>query len=206
MRSTQGFSVFIADDPISVVGLASLFGGRVCDTATDGIEALDKLLQRDSPAVAVLGACLPGLPAPQIVKRLHEAETAIRPVIITCSCHSIDFVEAISNGLMGFATRQSIDGIKDAVNRVAEGETALQAVHSRLVGALRKSVQPCKLTKREHEILVHMAEGLTTKEIAAQIFIAEPTTKFHIRNIYSKLDVHNKGAAIHEAMRQGLID
>lgn len=206
MAPTQGFNVFIADDPISLIGLASMFEGRVYGTASDGLEALERLLEPPGPTVALISACLPGATGAQIVRRLHESQAAPKPIIVSCACHSIDFVEAVSNGLMGFVTKNSIDGVKDAVFKVANGETVLHEVHARLIGSLRENNQPCKLTSREHEILVHMAEGLTTKQIAAEIFIAEPTIKFHIRNIYSKLDVHNKGAAVHEAMRQGLID
>lgn len=205
MGPKRGFSVYIADDPISVIGLSSVFEGRVVGTANDGLKALNDLLA-EQPPVAIIGACLPDISGEQVVRRLHEAQAATKPILMTCSCHTVDFVGAISNGLMGFVSKSSIEDVKDAVQRVAEGETVLQGVHSLVVGALRENNQPCKLTPREREILTYMADGLTAKAIAGEIFIAEPTIKFHIRNIYSKLGVHNKGAAVHAAMQQGLID
>jgi DNA-binding NarL/FixJ family response regulator len=200
----QGFSVYIADDPISIIGLSQLFEGRVLGSASDGAKALQDLIS-DAPTVAILSACLPGLSGSQIVRKLHESECEAAPVLISCSCHTIDFVEAIANGLMGFATR-SPKTIFDVVKQVARGETALGEAHSQLVGGLRKAGTPCKLTPREREVLVLVADGFTTKRISGEIFIAEPTIKFHLRNIYSKLDVHNKGAAVSVALRQGLID
>jgi two-component system nitrate/nitrite response regulator NarL len=205
MESKRGFSVYIADDPISVIGLSSLFEGRVVGSASDGLQALNELLEQQ-PSIAIIGACLPELPGEQIVRRLHEAEAVTKPIIATCACHTFDFVEAISNGLMGFMSKSSPESVRDTVQRVAQGETVLQEIHSKVVGALREKNQPCKLTPREREILTYMADGLTTKAIAGEIYIAEPTIKFHIRNIYSKLGVHNKGAAVHAAMQQGLID
>jgi len=200
----QGFSVYIADDPISIIGLSQLFEGRVLGSASDGAKALQELII-EAPTVAILGACLPGLSGPQIIRKLHEAESEAAPVLICCSCHTIDFVEAVANGLMGFATR-SPKSIFDVVKQVARGETALGEIHSQLVGTLRDAGRPCKLTPREREILILVADGLTAKKISGEIYIAEPTIKFHLRNIYSKLGVHNKGAAVSAALRQGLID
>lgn len=205
MGAKRGFSVYVADDPISIIGFSSIFEDRVVGSASDGVAALNELLVKQ-PTVAILGCCLPELTGEQIVRRLHEAESKTRPVLVSCSCHTIDFVEAISNGLMGFVTKSSPQVVRDAVSRVANGETFLQEVHALVVGSLQSKNQPCKLTPREREILTFMADGLTTKAIAGEIYIAEPTIKFHIRNIYSKLGVHNKGAAVHAAMRQGLID
>lgn len=206
MASKQGFSVYIADDPISIIGLSQLFDGQVRGSASDGIKALQELIGcESSPTVAILGACLPGLSGPEIIRKLHEAQVLTAPVLICCSCHTVDFVEAVANGLMGFATR-SPQSIIEVVKQVARGETALGEVHSQLVGSLRQSGRPSKLTKREREILVLVADGFTTKTIATSVFIAEPTVKFHLRNIYAKLGVHNKGAAVSVALRQGLID
>ena len=211
MGLEQGFSVYIADDPIAIIGLSQLFEGQILGSASDGVKALQELISHrrteddPAPTVAILGACLPGLSGPQIIRKLHEAESKTSPVLICCRCHTVDFVEVVANGLMGFATR-SPKSIVEVVKQVARGETALGEVHSQLVGSLREAGRPCKLTPREREILVLVADGLTAKKISGTIFIAEPTIKFHLRNIYSKLGVHNKGAAVSAALRQGLID
>lgn len=182
MDFEQEFRVYIADDPISIIGLSQLFDGRIGGCASDGSEALRELLAYQEPIVAVLGSCLPGLTGPQVIRKLHEAEAAATPILIACSCHTIDFVEAVANGLMGFTTR-SPKAVIETVKKVANGETALGSVHSQLIGGLRDAGRPSKLTPREREILTFVADGMTTKRIAKEIFIAEPTIKFHLQHL-----------------------
>ena len=55
------------------------------------------------------------------------------------------------------------------------------------------------LTKREEEILLLLAKGYTTKEIACSLFISYETAKRHIRNVYHKLGTHNKIEALRKA-------
>ena len=203
----QGFNVYLADDPISNAGMESLFKDKVVGSSSMGFQVLDDLL-RIRPTVVVLGTCLPELNGPQIIRRLCESEISTQPILICCGCHSVDFVDAIGNGLMGFISKSSsLQAVRDVVSRVASGETVLADVHAKLVGGIREAKKPNGgLSAREHEVLSLMGDGLTIKEISSRIYIAEPTVKFHARNIYAKLGVHNKGAAIRVAMRDGLLD
>ena len=72
------------------------------------------------------------------------------------------------------------------------------------VSSIDESVEP--LTKREKEITELLAEGLSNKEIAANLFITEGTTKWHLNNIYTKLDVSNRTQAAAKAQNLNLID
>lgn len=61
------------------------------------------------------------------------------------------------------------------------------------------------LTRREVEVLLEIAQGTSSKDVAAKLFISKRTVDFHLQNIYAKLDVNNRFAAYHEALRLGLI-
>ncbi len=65
--------------------------------------------------------------------------------------------------------------------------------------------EPVQLTKREVEILSLIIEGLSSKNIADQLFISKRTVDFHLDNVYQKLQVSNRMQAIHLARRMGLI-
>ena len=58
---------------------------------------------------------------------------------------------------------------------------------------------------REWQVLVLMAEGMRTKEIAAALAISGDTVGLHVKNIYTKLDVHDRTAAVAKAIRRGII-
>ena len=61
------------------------------------------------------------------------------------------------------------------------------------------------LTEREQTILDAIAAGLTTAAISEQLWVSEHTVKFHLTNIYRKLDVENRAGAIRYALKQGLV-
>lgn len=61
------------------------------------------------------------------------------------------------------------------------------------------------LNEREYQVLILIAEGRTNKEIANTLFLAVPTIKTHVSNLYSKLDVRNRTEAIHKARNLGIL-
>jgi two-component system NarL family response regulator len=72
-------------------------------------------------------------------------------------------------------------------------------------GSVSRPLPYEQLTRRELEVLQSAADGLTNKEIAERLFITEKTTKNHISNIFSKLNVNDRTQAILYALRQGLV-
>lgn len=136
-------------------------------------------------------------------------------------CNTISAVEAVSHrapdarivliGAEGSATRAGAmqagadaviganDGASEFLAAVSEDE---EPVLLRLV-ANRPDRGP--LTRREHEVLQCLAEGHTSQEIAAELFISLKTVKNHLGSIYSKLDAHNRTQAVLSGMRLGLV-
>ena len=73
-----------------------------------------------------------------------------------------------------------------------------------VVRSFRKEEQPADLTNREREVLKCLCEGNSYKQIAENLYIDINTVKFHIRNIYHKLEVNSKGEAIAKAINKNL--
>ena len=62
-----------------------------------------------------------------------------------------------------------------------------------------------KLTKREIEVLTHIIQGKSSREVAEQLFVSKRTVDFHLANVYDKLHVNNRVQAFRRATRLGLI-
>lgn len=65
--------------------------------------------------------------------------------------------------------------------------------------------QPVKLTKREIEVLTHVIQGKSSREVAEVLFVSKRTVDFHLANVYDKLHVSNRVQAFRRATRLGLI-
>jgi len=71
---------------------------------------------------------------------------------------------------------------------------------------LRGSTEQPRLSERETEILRLLAEGMSSAEIGDQLFVSVTTVKTHLRNLYEKLEVSDRAAAVAQAMRGGLLE
>ena len=80
------------------------------------------------------------------------------------------------------------------------------ALASRLTAKPTVESQPAGLTQREADILSALAEGLSNKQIARQFWLSEQTIKFHLTNIYRKLEVSSRTEAVRHAYERGLIE
>ena len=74
--------------------------------------------------------------------------------------------------------------------------------HRRAAGGRRTAID--SLSRREHEVLIQLAKGLTNREIADALFIAEQTVKNHVSEIYAKLGVHDRAQALLLALEAGI--
>jgi two-component system, NarL family, nitrate/nitrite response regulator NarL len=92
---------------------------------------------------------------------------------------------------------------------VSRGEVVLpEEVQAGLAAAIRSHAQPGRpaLSRREHEVLVLIAEGLTAPAVGARLHVSPATVKTHLKTLYEKLGVSDRAAAVAEAMRRGLIE
>ena len=76
---------------------------------------------------------------------------------------------------------------------------------SRARSAGQQSIHSDGLTPREVEILVGVANGLSSRELAAKLFVSESTVKSHLRAIYRKINVHDRSQAVAYALRKGFV-
>ena len=207
-------SVYVGEDhPIFLEGLVRALAQRpdfeVVRSSNDGREALAQI-RALQPDVAVLDEGMPGLLGNDVLQAISRDELPTRVVMLSASPDSAVVFRAVANGVRAFLTKDADRGtICDAVAAVARGEVVLAPeVQSGLAAEVRarQSDRRPTLSRREREVLQRAATGLSAPEIARELSISTATVKTHLRNLYEKLGVSERAAAVAEAMRRGLLE
>jgi two-component system nitrate/nitrite response regulator NarL len=205
-------SVVVADDHPLFLGalkrtVESCEGLALLADASDGLQALE-MIRLHRPDVAVLDMRMPKLDGREVMRRLREEQPVTRVLFIS-EYHGGELVlQALTAGAAGYLPKSSSpEEICDAIVRISRGESVLPAeVGMELAGTLRdRGYSGSHLTARELGVLELIAEGESANMIADRLHLAVPTVKSHIQNLYAKLGVNDRGAAVAEAMRRGLI-
>jgi two-component system nitrate/nitrite response regulator NarL len=211
---TARVSVYVGEDhPIYLEGLVRALRQRpefdVLGSSTDGRRALEEI-RRLAPDVAILDENMPGLLGNEVMQAISRDRLATRVVMLSASVDSAVVFRAVASGVSAYLTKDSDRAaICDAVAAVARGQTVLAPqVQAGLAGEVRLREHESRpaLSQREHEILERTANGLSAPDIARDLQISTATVKTHLRNIYEKLGVSERAAAVAEAMRRGLLE
>ncbi|MEV0456718.1 response regulator transcription factor [Catellatospora methionotrophica] len=178
-----------AHEDIEVVGES---GSAV--EATNRIPAL-------RPDVAVLDARLPDGSGIDVCRDVRSVDPKIQGLILTSYEDDEALFAAIMAGAAGYVLKQ-IRGtdLVDAVRRVAAGQSLLDpAVTQRVLERIRNPQhepdQLKALTEQERKILGYVADGLTNRQIAAQMFLAEKTVKNYVSSLLAKLGLERRTQA-----------
>ena len=153
------------------------------------------------PDVAVLDARLPDGNGIDVCRDVRAVDSSIRGLILTSYEDDEALFAAIMAGASGYVLKQ-IRGtdMVDAVRRVAAGQSLLDpAVTQRVLERIRHGVEQPRelaaLTDQERRILEFVAEGLTNREIAAKMFLAEKTVKNYVSSLLAKLGLERRTQA-----------
>ena len=187
-------------------------GFDIVGQASDGEEAVELATQLH-PDVVLLDVTMPNVGGVEAAGRIHRDRPATRIVMLTMHADAEVVADALRAGACGYLTKDcSTDEIADAIRLAASGETAVSAqLAASMLGELRRLERPSEteedrlITKREEEVLQHIADGLSTPEVAAALFISQKTVKNHLAAIYQKLDARDRTQAVVRAVRMGII-
>lgn len=174
-----------SEDDLEVVGEASL--------AAEAIERIPPL----KPDVAVLDARLPDGSGIEVCREVRALDPSIAVVILTSYDDDEALFSAIMAGAAGYALKQ-IRGndLVDAVRRVAGGQSLLDpAVTQRVLERIRTQTDTgplSALTTQERKVLQLIGKGLTNREIAGEMFLAEKTVKNYVSQLLAKLGMQRR--------------
>jgi DNA-binding NarL/FixJ family response regulator len=190
----RGFRRLLEDDP----------GVEVVGEAADG-EAAVRLAAELSPRVIVMDCAMPGMNGLAATRRIlaSSPETAV----LMLSMHAEDTLvrQSLEAGARGYVLKSAANlDLVAAVKRVAAGETVLDPQLQR--GPALKGERDERLTPRELEILQHIVDGKTNKEIAAELGLSANTVSVHRANIMSALGLHKTAELVAYAIRHGLVN
>ena len=159
------------------------------------------------PDVLLLDLNLPGTDGLHLLRELAPRLPETRIVILTVSESRRDLVEAIRHGAVGYVTKDlSPDALQRAIRGLRTGELPMsRAMASDVVRQLARApgrvAAPGEgglldgLSEREREVLTHLAQGLTDREIAERLGISPRTVETHVGRILHKLGVRNRAQA-----------
>ncbi|SCL31266.1 DNA-binding response regulator, NarL/FixJ family, contains REC and HTH domains [Micromonospora inyonensis] len=153
------------------------------------------------PDVAILDARLPDGNGIDVCRDIRAVDSSIKGLILTSYEDDEALFAAIMAGAAGYVLKQ-IRGtdLVDAVRRVAAGQSLLDpAITTRVLDRIRSGVEQPRelqsLTEQERRILEYVAEGLTNREIAGKMFLAEKTVKNYVSSVLAKLGLERRTQA-----------
>ncbi|WP_018733529.1 response regulator [Salinispora oceanensis] len=153
------------------------------------------------PDVAILDARLPDGNGIDVCRDIRALDSSIKGLILTSYEDDEALFAAIMAGAAGYVLKQ-IRGtdLVDAVRRVAAGQSLLDpAITTRVLERIRSGVEQPRelksLTEQERRILEYVAEGLTNREIAGKMFLAEKTVKNYVSSMLAKLGLERRTQA-----------
>lgn len=189
---------------------------EVVGTAENGKKGLE-LLKTMQPDVVLMDIRMPELNGVEATRLIKEQFPHIVVLILTTFDDEEYIVEALCNGASGYMLKDMHgDKLIQAVRDGYEGNMIMQSnIAAKLAARLSKTYSSREqgsklnadnydLTEREIEIGALLSEGLTNKEISDKLFISLGTVKNYVTNLYSKLGVGNRAAAVIQLRNLGL--
>lgn len=197
--------VLEAEDDIEIVG-----------EAEDGRDAVERVADI-VPDVVLMDVRMPEIDGIEATRMIADRAPSAKILMLTVSDEESDLYEAIKAGATGYLLKEiSIEEVASAVRAVVSGQSLISpSMASKLLTEFtnlakradeRTSVPTPRLTERELEVLRLVAQGMSNREIAGELYISENTVKNHVRNILEKLHLHTRMEAVMYAVREKLLD
>jgi DNA-binding NarL/FixJ family response regulator len=212
---TAPIRVFLAEDHAIVrKGVRALLATEpdveVVGEAADGSEAIAEVV-RLRPDVTLMDLMLPEIDGIEAIRRITAAWPDAVILVLTSFATDDKVFPAIKAGARGYLLKDASRAeLLQGIQTVHQGGSLVQpVVASRLLdrfGTLERERELHEpLTEREREVLNLVASGARTREIAEQLVVSEKTVKYHLTQIYNKLSVSSRTAAVARARELGLL-
>lgn len=213
-----GIRVLLADDHAVVRdGLRALLEEssdiNVVDVAADGLETIRKAREL-GPDVVVMDLSMPHLNGLEATRRVLQDCPDCRVLILSQHEDADHVLDALSAGASGYLLKRDAGAeLAEAIRAVHKWGAVLHPLAARALLDAHLECQCAerldsyeRLTDREREILILVAEGYTSQQIADMLHVSPKTVDGHRTNLMSKLDLHDRTEVVKYALRKQLID
>jgi DNA-binding NarL/FixJ family response regulator len=222
MKATPIRVLLVDDHALFRAGIRMLLehisGVEVVGEAADGREAV-RLIKQVRPDVVLMDITMSGLNGLEATAQVTQDYPQVRVIILSMHLNEQYVMQAVRAGAVGYLLKDAAaTDLEQAVKTVARGDTYMdQAAAKHLLADYRRRLSskteseqsepnPADvLTARQREILQLVAEGRTTKEIAALLHRSEKTVEGHRARLMQQLDIHDVAGLVRYAIRVGLI-
>lgn len=175
-------------------------------------------LETSTPSMALIDLHLPDGNSLDFIETLLKLNSEMPIIVISAWCDELTIISALKKGATGYLLKERDDlEILLAIRNVLQGGVPIDPFIAQHL--IQKSTQPCNsvvseasqstnnfhLTDREKGVLQFIAQGMSNKEIADQLYLSKNTVETHIRNCYKKLFVSNRTMAAQKARSNGII-
>jgi DNA-binding NarL/FixJ family response regulator len=175
---------------------------KVVAEASNGEQAVAQFLA-SRPDVTLMDLQLPVTSGPEATRRIRQLDRSARIIVLTMYHGDEDIHRAFEAGAMGYVLKDTISD--DLIHVIREVHAGRRVVTPEIQQALDERARRPTLSLREWQVLGLVAEGMRNKEIAVALCISADTVGMHVKNLYTKLDVHDRTAAVAKAIRRGII-
>jgi len=177
---------------------------EVVAEATTGSQILP-LIRRTKPDVVLLDLRMPGVDGLTALEQIKRDHPDVKVVILSASTDQQVIQAALAKGANAYVIKSvnPVD-LASTIRQVMEG-SVFHAVGLPAMGQVSPATE-LGLTAREVSILQALARGLSNQAIGKELFVAEQTVKFHLTNIYRKLEATNRTEAVRLAYQRGIVD
>ena len=179
--------------------------------AADGLEGV-KLAEQLKPDVVLLDIDMPQMNGREALAQILVTQPQLAVLMLTVSEDGDDLAECMKSGARGYLLKNiNADFLLSSIRRAVDGDSVLSPeMTAKLVARLRtpasevRNLELESLTPRERETLAWLARGVSNKEIARALDLAESTVKVHVQNILRKLSLSSRVQAAVYAVEHGL--
>jgi len=207
LHKTKLVRVLVVDDhPFMREGITAAVNGQLdmilVGEAANGKEAVERYRELH-PDVVLMDLNLPGMTGIDAMQAILKESPAARIVVLTAYRGDVQALHAFRAGAVGYLLKNMLrKELLDTIRIVFSGR---KRIPDEVAAELGRHSLDDELTERELEVLRKVAKGTPNKLIAAELQLAEPTVKSHLKNIFQKLSANDRTHAVTIAISRGYI-
>ena len=205
-------SVAIVDDKRDIRDglkiMLDMAEGFKCVSAFSDAESAISGLRSIRPDVVLMDIELPNMSGIECVKVLKEENPELDIIMLTVHTDEESIFQSLEAGAYGYLTKNIFPSkLLSAIKEVKDGGSPMSSLIARkVVSSFNSFKNPASnLTRREKEVLTLLCKGKSYKVIADSLFISPNTVRFHLKNIYKKLQVNSKYEAVIKASQDRIV-